>query len=202
MKILDRLPISDEPALIEVRGEVYQVWKNQAIVRVGLDESLAPFPAILDTGHSRNLSITRCHIQRWAPRDLQPIGQAKIAGHLVPRYASDLFVHRNRPVKRKLAGACRHSRPADRTGLAAGPEPAEIGPAGSPVGGTGVIHHRPVLALVVADGDRARPPPLGWPGPMGDSSPAQPPSPAPSASMARPPLLPIGSGPPRPGHAG
>jgi hypothetical protein len=57
MKILARLPIDEEPALIEVRGEVYQVWRNQAIVWVSLDEALAPFPAILDTGHSHNLSM-------------------------------------------------------------------------------------------------------------------------------------------------
>jgi hypothetical protein len=26
MRILDRLPIYEEPTLIEVRGDVYQVW--------------------------------------------------------------------------------------------------------------------------------------------------------------------------------
>jgi hypothetical protein len=57
MKILNRLPIYEKPTLIEVRGEAYQVWKNQAIVWVSLAEALAPFPAILDTGHSHNLSI-------------------------------------------------------------------------------------------------------------------------------------------------
>src|SRR5262245_20933451 len=107
MKILDRLPIYEEPALIEVRDEVYQLWKNQTIVWVSLDEALAPFPAILDTGHSHNLSIARRQIQRWAPRDLQPIGQAKIAGHLVPRSSAELFVHRNKPGRRELAGTYR-----------------------------------------------------------------------------------------------
>lgn len=107
MKILDRLPIYDEPALIEVGSEVYQVWRNQAIVWVSLDEALAPFPAILDTGHSHNLSIARRHIQRWGPRDLRPVGQAKISGHLVPRYSSQLFVRRNQPGRRELAGTFR-----------------------------------------------------------------------------------------------
>jgi hypothetical protein len=32
MKILDRLPIYDEPALIDVRGDLYQVWKIRAII--------------------------------------------------------------------------------------------------------------------------------------------------------------------------
>jgi hypothetical protein len=65
MKILNRLPIYDEPALIDVRGEVYQVWKNQAIIWVSFDRLLAPFPAILDTGHSHNLSIARHHMELW-----------------------------------------------------------------------------------------------------------------------------------------
>jgi hypothetical protein len=148
MKILDRLPIDDEPAPIEVRGEVYQVWKNQAIVRVGLDESLAPFPAILDTGHSHNLSIARRHIPRWAPRDLQPIGQAKIAGHLVPRYASDLFVHRNRPGTRKLAGSCRLKMDG---GIAVVPDELPIAPRLPLLGIQAVLGNR--LQLII-DGDR------------------------------------------------
>jgi hypothetical protein len=104
MKILNRLPIYEEPTLIEVRGEAYQVWKNQAIVWVSLAEALAPFPAILDTGHSHNLSIARRHMERWGPRDLKLIGHAKIAGHLVPRYSSELFVRRNKPGRREFAG--------------------------------------------------------------------------------------------------
>ncbi len=104
MKILDRLPIYEEPTLIEVRGEAYQVWKNQAIVRMSLSEELPPFPAILDTGHSHNLSIARRHMERWGPRNLKLIGHAKIAGHLVPRYSSALFMCRNKPGKRAFAG--------------------------------------------------------------------------------------------------
>ncbi len=104
MKILNRLPIYEEPTLIEVRGDAYQVWKNQAIVWVGLAEALAAFSAILDTGHSHNLSIARRHIERWGPRDLKPIGHAKIAGYLVPRYSSELFVRRNKPGSREFAG--------------------------------------------------------------------------------------------------
>jgi hypothetical protein len=103
MKILDRLPIYAESALIEVRDEVHQVWPNQAIVWVSLAEAMAPFPAILDSGHSHNLSIARRHLERWCRPDVKQIGHAKIAGHLVPRYASDLFVYRNRRGTRRLA---------------------------------------------------------------------------------------------------
>src|SRR5262249_48946958 len=104
MRILDRLPIYEEPTLIEVRGDVYQVWTNQAIVWVSLAETLAPFPAILDIGHSHNLSISRRHLEKWGRPDVKQIGFAKIAGHLVPRYASDLFVYRNLRGTRQLSG--------------------------------------------------------------------------------------------------
>ena len=104
MKILDRLPIFDEPALIHVHGNVYQVWKNQAIIWVSFAETLLPFPAILDTGHSHNLSIARRHMKLWGRSDAKQIGHARIAGHLIPRYASELFVHRNLPGTPQLSG--------------------------------------------------------------------------------------------------
>jgi hypothetical protein len=107
MKILERLPIYDEATLIDVRGDSYQVWQNQAIIWVSFAETLRPFPAILDTGHSHNLSIASRHMEQWGPADAKQIGHAKIAGHLVPRYASDLFVHRNRPGTRQLSGTHR-----------------------------------------------------------------------------------------------
>jgi hypothetical protein len=148
MKILDRLPIYEEPALIEVRGEVYQVWRNQAIVWVSLDEALAPFPAILDTGHSHNLSIARRHIERWGPRDLRPIGQAKIAGHLVPRHSAELFVHRNRPGRRELAGT--HRLKMDG-GIAVVPDELPIAPRLPLLGIQTILGNR--LQLLI-DGDR------------------------------------------------
>ena len=107
MKILDRLPIYDAPALIDVRGDILQVWTNQAIIWVSFAETLMPFPAILDTGHSHNLSIARRHMEQWGQSDSKQIGHARIAGQLVPRYASDIFVHRNVPGKRQLSGTHR-----------------------------------------------------------------------------------------------
>ena len=65
MKILDRLPIYTECALIDVRGGVFQIWKNQTIVWVSFAHALAPFAAILDTGHSHILSIERRHMKLW-----------------------------------------------------------------------------------------------------------------------------------------
>ncbi len=107
MKILDRLPIYPKPDLIDVQGEMFQVWRNQAIVWVSLAENLRPFPAILDTGHSHNLSIARRHLDRWGVEPLEQIGEARVAGRLVPRFASDLFIHRNVPGTHRLSGTYR-----------------------------------------------------------------------------------------------
>jgi hypothetical protein len=104
MKILDRLPNYNAPALIDVRGDVFQVWTDQAIIWVSFAETLLPFPAILDTGHSHNLSIASRHMKQWGAPDAKQIGHAKVGGQLVPRYASDLIVHRNIPGTRQLSG--------------------------------------------------------------------------------------------------
>ena len=102
MKVLDRLPIYNEPTLINVQGDVYQVWQNQVILWVSLAEDLQPFPAILDTGHSHNFSIARHHLDRWGGQALKQIGEAKIGGFTVPRYASELYIHRNAPGTNRL----------------------------------------------------------------------------------------------------
>ena len=149
MKILDRLPIYGEPALLDVRDEVFQVWQNQAIVWVSLAETLlAPFPAILDTGHSHNLSVARRHLQRWGPPDLKQIGLAKIAGHLVPRFASDLFMQRNLPGNRQVAGT--HRLELDG-GIAVVPDELPIAPRLPLLGIQVIIGNR--LRLVI-DGER------------------------------------------------
>jgi hypothetical protein len=53
MKILNRLPISDEPASICVGVQELLIKRFQIFVWVSIDAS-RPFPAILDTGHSHN----------------------------------------------------------------------------------------------------------------------------------------------------
>ena len=49
MKILDRLPIGDEPATIIVGTEAVTIKRFQIFAWVSLQAS-APFPEILDTG--------------------------------------------------------------------------------------------------------------------------------------------------------
>jgi hypothetical protein len=148
MRILDRLPIYEEPGLIDVRGEVFQVWRNQVIVWVSISEELTPFPAILDTGHSHNLSIARRQAERWGPRDLKMIGQAKIAGHQVPRYAAELFVCRNQAGSKKLDGTFRLKMDG---GIAVVPDELPIAPRLPLLGIQTIISNR--LRLVI-DGNR------------------------------------------------
>ena len=51
MRILDRLPLYDKPAILSVgQGEVTHFKRNQIIVWVSIGETLRPFPAILHTG--------------------------------------------------------------------------------------------------------------------------------------------------------
>jgi hypothetical protein len=56
MKIIDRLPFAHQPHLVTVRGEAVDVYRNQIIIWISIDDALRPLPAILDTGHGHNLS--------------------------------------------------------------------------------------------------------------------------------------------------
>lgn len=104
MKILDRLPIYEAPAIIPVGDEMVQVWQNQAIVWLSLRDALRPFPAILDTGHSHDLSIARKHFDRWVGGELPQIGWTRIGMEKVPQYGTKVFLHRNEPGTRRRSG--------------------------------------------------------------------------------------------------
>ena len=80
MKIIDRLPFADRPHLITVQNEAVDVYRNQIIVWISIDDLLRPLPAILDTGHGHNLSIGEGHLQRWSGASLKRIGELEI-GH-------------------------------------------------------------------------------------------------------------------------
>jgi hypothetical protein len=106
MKILDRLPIYQENLIIDVQGEAVQVWKNQIIVWLSIQDTSRHFPAILDTGHSHNLSIARRHLERWTGVELVQIGSSKIGKTIVPQYAAKVFIHRNKPRSHELTNSC------------------------------------------------------------------------------------------------
>lgn len=105
MRILDRLPIDSEPALIRVQDDVIQVWRNQIIVWLSIGGVPRVFPAILDTGHSHNLAIGRRQFDRWCSADLPQIGEARIGRTTVPQYGADVRLHKNIPGQHGLNGA-------------------------------------------------------------------------------------------------
>lgn len=106
MKILDRLPIGEEPATIEARGELVLVKRFQIVLWASLNGS-PPFPAILDTGHSHNASITESQLEHWTglrSRQLPLVGSTRLKGARLWQLRADLRLHRNRPGTRELAG--------------------------------------------------------------------------------------------------
>ena len=104
MKVLDRLPIIDRPQLIDVRGELLDVHRNQIIVWLSIENVLRPFPALLDTGHGHNLSIGTGQLARWSGATLQRIGELQVSKKRVVQYEADVRLHRNKAGRAELTG--------------------------------------------------------------------------------------------------
>ncbi len=104
MRILDRLPIYQQPTIIAAQREAVQIWRNQIIVWVSINDVLRPFPAILDTGHSHNFAIARRHLRQWSGAEPRQIGEIKLDGETIPQFAADVCIHRNRRGRHELKG--------------------------------------------------------------------------------------------------
>jgi hypothetical protein len=104
MKLLDRLPIPDRPHLVTVANETVQVYRNQILVWLSIQDPSRPLPAILDTGHGHNLLIGEGQFQRWSGASLRRIGELQIDRRTVVQYAADVRLHRNRPGSSVLRG--------------------------------------------------------------------------------------------------
>lgn len=104
MKILDRLPFGERPHVITVAGGAVDVYRNQIIVWISINDVLRPFPAILDTGHGHNLSIGAGQLRRWSGAELKRIGELEIGHQRVVQYAADVSIHRNVPGRATLRG--------------------------------------------------------------------------------------------------
>jgi hypothetical protein len=105
MRILDRLPISDEPATALVGSEAVTIKRFQIFAWVSLEAS-TPFPAILDTGHSHNFSITESQLVHWAglrSGQLKLVGTTRLKGERLSQLQGEVRLHRNRPGTRDLA---------------------------------------------------------------------------------------------------
>lgn len=111
MKILDQFPIADRERAISVPGNQYLTAKPyQTIVTVSLQvrNSLSPaFPAILDTGHNHNFSISEDQLRTWAkidPTTLAPAGRLGFEGKMVILRAADVVLYCNQKGSYDLSG--------------------------------------------------------------------------------------------------
>jgi hypothetical protein len=98
MKILRRLPIGEEPQTILVGNEPVLIRRYQIAVWVRLREFSSP--AVFDTGHSHNFSISETHLNEWAgirPTSLRVIGRTRENEERLPQLQTDVFLHRNEP---------------------------------------------------------------------------------------------------------
>jgi hypothetical protein len=109
--ILRKLPFFQGPTLVRFPNGPARVKAYQIIIwisitestRSQLDPTVPRFPAILDTGHSHNLSIRQQHLLEWAkvnPLLLPSLGQIRVSGQRVNLFEANLWIHPNQPGKR------------------------------------------------------------------------------------------------------
>ncbi len=109
--ILRELPFFREPTLARfpngpARVKPYQIifWISiTESARTRLDPTVPRFPAILDTGHSHNLSIRQRHLLEWAkvnPVLLPSLGNIRVSGEQVTLFEANFWIHPNQFGKR------------------------------------------------------------------------------------------------------
>jgi hypothetical protein len=100
MRILDRLPVGDQPVVLSVGAEAVMIKRYQIAAWASLNDATRPFPIVIDTGHNHNFSITEALLRRWAglkPDELRFLGTTKLKGDRLNRYRADLRLHRTQP---------------------------------------------------------------------------------------------------------
>jgi hypothetical protein len=88
-----------------VGSELITIKRYQIAVWISINDELRPFPAVLDTGHSHNLSITESQLKTFAgisPAHLEFIGTTRLKGERLRQYRADVKIHRNRPGRIEL----------------------------------------------------------------------------------------------------
>jgi hypothetical protein len=109
--IIDRCPFHDVETAVETPSGALPVRAYQIIVWVGVSlrgSVSRPFPAVLDTGHSHNFSITDEQMQKWTgwePNAMRRIGTARVNNRVVALREADLVLFPNAAGKRdELSG--------------------------------------------------------------------------------------------------
>ncbi len=106
MHVLRQLPFCDTPYTVPVAGEDVAIRAFQIVVWLSLNagdvlgKDARRFPAVLDTGHTHNLSIRENQLLLWAgvqPDSVAELGSILVNRDEVPLRAAHLWIHRNRP---------------------------------------------------------------------------------------------------------
>ena len=114
MKILDRLPITEERTSLRFGGRYVKVRPDQILVWVGVhmagplepEENIPRFPALLDTGNNFGFSVQDRHLRAWAGIDpglLAPLGDITIEGKVVTCRRASVWLYPNRPGRQEVA---------------------------------------------------------------------------------------------------
>jgi hypothetical protein len=105
VKILNRVPIGEEPTSLFVGSDLVTIKRYQIVVWISINDELRPFPSVLDTGHSHNFSITESQLKTFAgisAARLEFIGTTRLKGERIGQYRADVKIHRNRPGRMDL----------------------------------------------------------------------------------------------------
>jgi len=113
-RLLDRVPIPERPIEVVVHGERVRLRAHQIVVWVAITQRLdrpprptmAPFPAILDTGHTHSLALQQRHLIDWAgvrPDALRHFGAVRDRdrGRRLELRAATIWAFRNQPGSRE-----------------------------------------------------------------------------------------------------
>src|SRR5688500_17700089 len=101
-RIIHRCPFFAEETMVESPSGPQSVVAYQIVLWASIrvrGEISAPFPVVLDPGHSHNFSIREEHLLEWLgvrAADLRSLQYAMVNGRLVPLKLADVELHRNR----------------------------------------------------------------------------------------------------------
>ena len=120
MKILDRLPISEERTSLRFGDRYITVHRNQILVWMGVhlsgilvtEEGIPRFPALVDTGNNLGFSVQDRHLREWAGIDpglLEPLGDINVNRQGVTLREATVWLYRTSPVGRRWPTEGHHS---------------------------------------------------------------------------------------------
>jgi hypothetical protein len=114
MKILDRLPISEQRTSLRFGNKHVTVRRDQILVWVSVhlanvlepERSIPKFPALLDTGNNFAFSLPDRLLRDWVgidPSLLATLGDAEINGQVVSRHEASVWLYPNSPGRQEVA---------------------------------------------------------------------------------------------------